>query len=99
MDNIFKGKLKRWNDDRGFGFIIPENGNGEIFIHISALKNMSRHTSPRCGIKRRSRRSAPRNALPRDKHSPPPKIYPAIAAASKNGLYLYTIGNQSLIGL
>ncbi|MBL6986972.1 MAG: excalibur calcium-binding domain-containing protein [Methylobacter sp.] len=39
---MFKGKLKRWNDDRGFGFIIPENGNGEIFIHISALKNMSR---------------------------------------------------------
>ncbi len=42
MDTIFKGKLKRWNDDRGFGFIVPENGNDEIFIHISALKNMSR---------------------------------------------------------
>lgn len=42
MHNIFKGKLKRWNDDKGFGFIIPENGNNEIFIHISALKNMSR---------------------------------------------------------
>jgi len=42
MDNIFKGKLKRWNDDKGFGFIAPENGNGEVFIHISALKNMSR---------------------------------------------------------
>lgn len=42
MDNIFKGKLKRWDDDRGFGFIIPENGNDEVFIHISALKNMSR---------------------------------------------------------
>lgn len=42
MDNIFKGKLKYWNDDKGFGFIIPENGNGEVFIHISALKNMSR---------------------------------------------------------
>lgn len=42
MDNIFKGQLNRWNDDRGFGFIIPENGNDEIFIHISALKNMSR---------------------------------------------------------
>jgi cold shock CspA family protein len=42
MDNIFKGKLKRWNDDKGFGFITPENGNDEVFIHISALKNMSR---------------------------------------------------------
>ncbi|TRW92774.1 cold shock domain-containing protein [Candidatus Methylobacter oryzae] len=42
MDNIFKGKLKRWNDDRGFGFISPENGGNEVFIHISALKNISR---------------------------------------------------------
>lgn len=42
MDTIFKGKLKRWNDDRGFGFIVPDNGNDEVFIHISALKNMSR---------------------------------------------------------
>jgi len=42
MNNIFKGKLNRWNDDKGFGFIIPENGNNEVFIHISALKNMSR---------------------------------------------------------
>ena len=38
-----KGKLTRWFDDRGFGFIKPENGKRDIFIHISALKNMSRN--------------------------------------------------------
>lgn len=39
---IQKGKLVRWIDDKGFGFIRSENANHEIFIHISALKEMSR---------------------------------------------------------
>ncbi len=30
------GTLKRWNDDRGFGFILPANSDAEIFVHISA---------------------------------------------------------------
>ena len=38
-----KGTLARWFDDRGFGFIKPENGKRDIFIHISAFKNRSRH--------------------------------------------------------
>lgn len=42
-----KGKLIRWNDDRGFGFIKSESLKGDIFIHISALKSMSR--KPRGG--------------------------------------------------
>ena len=39
---IEKGKLVRWIDDKGFGFIKPENGKEDIFIHISALRGMSR---------------------------------------------------------
>ena len=39
---IKKGKLVRWIDEKGFGFIKPENGKDDIFIHISALKGMSR---------------------------------------------------------
>ena len=39
---IEKGKLVRWIDDKGFGFIKPENGKDDIFIHISALRGMSR---------------------------------------------------------
>ncbi|MDP8217543.1 MAG: cold shock domain-containing protein [Candidatus Theseobacter exili] len=42
-DNMeLKGKLVRWNEDRGFGFIKSNNIKGDIFIHISALKKMSR---------------------------------------------------------
>lgn len=32
-----KGKLKSWNDDRGFGFIDPIQGGQEIFVHITAF--------------------------------------------------------------
>jgi cold shock CspA family protein len=31
------GKLRSWNDDRGFGFIVPTHGGAEVFVHISAL--------------------------------------------------------------
>ena len=37
-----QGKLKHWNEDRGFGFIVLKNEAQDIFIHISALKKMSR---------------------------------------------------------
>ncbi|NJL23611.1 MAG: cold shock domain-containing protein [Leptolyngbyaceae cyanobacterium SM1_3_5] len=33
-----KGKLSKWNDDRGFGFISPSDGSKAVFLHISALK-------------------------------------------------------------
>ncbi|OEU66335.1 MAG: hypothetical protein BA863_10650 [Desulfovibrio sp. S3730MH75] len=37
-----KGKLIRWNEDRGFGFITTPDVKGDVFIHISELKMMSR---------------------------------------------------------
>ena len=39
---IKKGKLIRWIDAKGFGFIKPENGKKDIFIHITAFKGMGR---------------------------------------------------------
>lgn len=33
----FEGRLKSWNDDRGFGFIEPIQGGEEIFVHIKAF--------------------------------------------------------------
>jgi len=33
----FEGSLKTWTDDRGFGFIEPDQGGQEIFVHIKAF--------------------------------------------------------------
>lgn len=39
---VYQGQLITWKDDRGFGFIKPQDGTKEVFIHISALKGASR---------------------------------------------------------
>ena len=32
------GTVKFYNDHRGFGFIQPENGNADVFVHATALE-------------------------------------------------------------
>nr|WP_312973241.1 DUF1294 domain-containing protein [Pseudomonas sp.] len=32
------GRIKSWNDDKGFGFILPAAGGPEVFAHISAMR-------------------------------------------------------------
>ena len=38
----FDGKLDKWNDDRGFGFIAPLHGGEPVFVHVSAFPRDSR---------------------------------------------------------
>lgn len=33
----YQGRITRWHDDRGFGYITPNGGGDELFVHVKAL--------------------------------------------------------------
>ena len=38
------GTVKWFNPDKGYGFIQPEGGSKDVFVHISAVQQAGLHT-------------------------------------------------------
>lgn len=37
-----RGKINQWKDEKGFGFIVPDDGTENVFFHISTVKSNAR---------------------------------------------------------
>ncbi|MFP3897667.1 MAG: DUF1294 domain-containing protein [Anaerolineales bacterium] len=84
-----KGVLKVWKDDAGYGFIAPDGGGEDVFLHISELDNGQRR--PREGDRIRYR-------LDRDDRGRPRAADPRIGGMAPSPVALLTFAAFALSG-
>lgn len=46
-----RGVLKKYDSERGFGFIKPDDGSGDVFVHVRAARDSGMATMPEVGTK------------------------------------------------
>ncbi|MFK0204748.1 cold-shock protein [Agrobacterium sp. NPDC090283] len=63
------GTVKFFNQDKGFGFITPENGGQDVFVHVSAVQGSTllhegQNVSYEVGQDRKTGKSKAENVRP-----------------------------------
>jgi cold shock protein len=43
-DSMATGTVKWFNDQKGYGFVQPDDGSKDVFVHISAVEGAGLHT-------------------------------------------------------
>lgn len=108
----FDGTLKKWNAERGFGFVAPSQGGQEMFVHVSAFPRDGRVPAvgellsfeeelDRDGKKRAVRVQRPRSVTPpRPSHTRTRegRASPPVHRRSKLGSNLIALGLVVAIG-
>ena len=46
MDGVVAGKVIRFDEIRGYGFIAPDNGSDDVFVHVNDLLDGKAHFHP-----------------------------------------------------
>jgi cold shock CspA family protein len=93
-----KGKLRSWNDQKGFGFIDPVDGGKEVFLHISAFSNRNRrpdigqYVTYTLSADKQGRPRAANATLPGDRARVKAKQSGGTGAVIGAGLFLVVVG-------
>jgi uncharacterized membrane protein YsdA (DUF1294 family)/cold shock CspA family protein len=100
----YQGRIIKWNNDKGFGFIAPNGGGEQVFVHISAFSNRQRRPNEsvivtfELGADERGRPRAANVAFVGEKAKPSNPIgtslFPSILAIG----FLFFIGAAVLSG-
>lgn len=86
---MYRGTLKVWKDDAGYGFVAPDDGGEDVFLHISELSNGQRR--PRVGDRIRYR-------LDRDDQDRPRASNAHIGGMAPSAMAVLTFGAFALSG-
>ena len=83
-----QGKITEWNDDRGFGFVEPDEGGRRVFVHIKSFSKRPRRPVVNDIVTYMLQTDA-RGRLQASKVSFYKKPVPAICYFFKNILFLF----------